>query len=65
MKETCADCGKSGPEAESMRTMTEEGWRLSPRVDADGRTRYSWLCPQCWEKKHGTLPLKGKPRKKK
>ncbi len=60
IRETCAACGVGGPEATSMRTMTESGWRLDPRVDSDGRTRYAWCCPTCWERRTGTAPLRGK-----
>ena len=62
--DACGGCGAPGPSAESTRTMTEEGWRLTPIVGADGRKDYAWCCPKCWEERHGSAPLRGQRKKK-
>lgn len=63
INENCTDCGRDGPSAHSMRTMTEEGWRLHKTADEGGRTHYSWLCPACWERRNGTAPLQGRRKR--
>lgn len=48
----CVSCGTSSPQTESSYTLisSRHGWRLSPRVDANGKKVMEWRCPPCWER---------------
>jgi hypothetical protein len=48
----CVDCGAEAPQTNTDYTLisTRYGWRLMPRVQADGSRVLEWRCKTCWAK---------------
>jgi hypothetical protein len=46
----CVDCRAISPPTSTNYTLisAQYGWRLAPRVLADGRREMEWRCPACW-----------------
>jgi hypothetical protein len=49
-RETCIDCRKLSPEAETDNTLISSriGWRLTRSKGSDGTVAFEWRCPTCW-----------------
>ena len=47
----CTDCDTDAPRSDTNHTLVSSfGWRLSRRVDANGKYILEWRCPECSRK---------------
>ena len=63
-RQTCVDCNILAPETDTNYTLigSRHGWRLTRRVEPDGRAVPEWRCQACWRVYKATSSEK-KPRR--